>query len=73
MTMPGEQLDSTIVYERDVHHQYFGLKTFECLYLLRINDKVSERLQHMPIPMCVSFGTHGNNMKPTVQTCNFMS
>ena len=67
----AELLDSAIVYERDFHYQYFGFKTLERSYLLRINGKVAERPQHML--MRVAVGIHGNDIERAIQTYNLMS
>jgi ribonucleoside-diphosphate reductase alpha chain len=42
-----EQLNSTIVYDRDYQYDYFGFKTMERSYLLRLKGKIVERPQHM--------------------------
>ncbi|KAI7539189.1 Ribonucleoside-diphosphate reductase large, partial [Hortaea werneckii] len=43
----ADELNSAIVYDRDFNYQYFGFKTLERSYLLRIDGKVAERPQHM--------------------------
>lgn len=40
-----ERLDSAIVYDRDFKYNYFGFKTLERSYLLKINNKVSIAIQ----------------------------
>ena len=67
----ADALDSAIVYERDFHYQYFGFKTLERSYLLRLNGKVAERPQHML--MRVAVGIHGNDIERAIQTYNYMS
>ena len=57
----AEKLDSTIIYNRDFNYDYFGFKTLERSYLLKINGKISERPQHML--MRVSVGIHLNDIK----------
>lgn len=37
-----ERLDSAIVYDRDFKYNYFGFKTLERSYLLKIDNKVSK-------------------------------
>jgi ribonucleoside-diphosphate reductase alpha chain len=49
-------LDSHIIYNRDFNYDYFGFKTLERSYLLKINGKIVERPQHML--MRVSVGIH---------------
>lgn len=43
----AERLNSAIVYDRDFNYQYFGYKTLERSYLLKINGKVVERPQQV--------------------------
>lgn len=64
-------LDSSIIYDRDFHYQYFGFKTLERSYLLRINGRVAERPQHML--MRVAVGIHGDDIERAIQTYNLMS
>ncbi|PNH02431.1 Ribonucleoside-diphosphate reductase large subunit [Tetrabaena socialis] len=52
----AERLDSEIRYDRDFDYDYFGFKTLERSYLLRIDGRVIERPQHML--MRVSIGIH---------------
>jgi ribonucleotide reductase alpha subunit len=52
----AQLLDSTIIYDRDFGYDYFGFKTLERSYLLRLNGKVAERPQHML--MRVAVGIH---------------
>ncbi|KIM25727.1 hypothetical protein M408DRAFT_206835 [Serendipita vermifera MAFF 305830] len=67
----AELLDSSIIYDRDFHYNYFGFKTLERSYLLRINGRVAERPQHML--MRVAVGIHGSDLKRVVETYNLMS
>ncbi|TDL23158.1 hypothetical protein BD410DRAFT_827870 [Rickenella mellea] len=64
-------LDSAIIYDRDFHYQFFGFKTLERSYLLRINGKVAERPQHML--MRVAVGIHGRDIDRVIETYNLMS
>ncbi|MDW8295621.1 MAG: ribonucleoside-diphosphate reductase subunit alpha [Raineya sp.] len=64
-------LDSTIIYDRDYHFDYFGFKTLEKSYLLRINGKVAERPQHMF--MRVAVGIHKDDIEAAIETYNLMS
>ena len=66
-----EVLDSAIIYERDFHYNFFGFKTLERSYLLRINGKVAERPQHML--MRVAVGIHGADIDAAIETYNYMS
>lgn len=67
----AEELNSAIVYDRDFNYQFFGFKTLERSYLLRINGKVAERPQHML--MRVAVGIHGDDIEKAIETYNFMS
>jgi len=64
-------LDSTIIYDRDFNFDYFGFKTLERSYLLKINGKVAERPQHLF--MRVSVGIHKGDLEQVVRTYNMMS
>ncbi|KAF9013177.1 ribonucleotide reductase alpha subunit [Cyathus striatus] len=67
----AEALDSAIVYSRDFNYNYFGFKTLERSYLLRINGRVAERPQHMI--MRVAVGIHGTDIDRVIETYNLMS
>ncbi|MCS7017886.1 MAG: ribonucleoside-diphosphate reductase subunit alpha [Cytophagales bacterium] len=64
-------LDSVIIYDRDFNYDYFGFKTLERSYLLRIDGKVVERPQHML--MRVAIGIHMNDIEAAIETYNLMS
>ncbi|ORX38500.1 putative ribonucleoside-diphosphate reductase large chain [Kockovaella imperatae] len=66
-----ERLDSVIIYDRDFAYNYFGFKTLERSYLLRINGKIVERPQHMI--MRVAVGIHGADVDRAIETYNLMS
>ncbi|WP_271783503.1 ribonucleoside-diphosphate reductase subunit alpha [Aquimarina algiphila] len=66
-----EKLDSTIIYNRDFGYDYFGFKTLERSYLLKINGKIAERPQHML--MRVSIGIHPNDLDAAIETYELMS
>src|SRR5450432_3407364 len=57
----AELLDSTIIYDRDFGFDYFGFKTLEKSYLLKINGRVVERPQHMY--MRVAIGIHKEDIE----------
>ena len=67
----AEKLDSTIIYNRDFNYDYFGFKTLESSYLLRLNGIVVERPQHML--MRVSVGIHYDDLDSAIETYNLMS
>jgi ribonucleoside-diphosphate reductase alpha chain len=66
-----ELIDSTIIYDRDYSFDYFGFKTLERSYLLRINGQVMERPQHML--MRVAIGIHKENIEAAFETYHLMS
>ncbi|GMM39054.1 ribonucleotide-diphosphate reductase subunit [Saccharomycopsis crataegensis] len=65
------ELNSAIVYDRDFNYNYFGFKTLERSYLLRIDGKVAERPQHLI--MRVAIGIHGDDIPKVLETYNLMS
>ena len=67
----ADELNSSVVYDRDFNYQYFGFKTLERSYLLRIDGKVAERPQHMI--MRVAIGIHGEDIEGAIETYNLMS
>ena len=67
----AEFLNSHIIYNRDFNYDYFGFKTLERSYLLKINGKIVERPQHML--MRVSVGIHLNDLKSVIETYDLMS
>jgi ribonucleoside-diphosphate reductase alpha chain len=64
-------LDKTVVYERDYDYDYFGFKTLERSYLLKINGKIVERPQHML--MRVAVGIHKEDIESAIQTYHLLS
>ncbi len=67
----AEELDSTIIYNRDFGYDYFGFKTLERSYLLKLNGKIVERPQHML--MRVSVGIHLDDLVAVKETYELMS
>lgn len=67
----AEQLDSTIIYDRDFSYDYFGFKTLEKSYLLKMQGKVAERPQQML--MRVAIGIHKNDVDAAIETYHLMS
>jgi ribonucleoside-diphosphate reductase alpha chain len=67
----AEKLDSTIIYNRDFNYDYFGFKTLERSYLLKLNGHIVERPQHML--MRVSIGIHKEDIEEAVATYELMS
>lgn len=66
-----ERLDSAVKDERDYDYDFFGYKTLERSYLLRVDGKVAERPQHML--MRVSLGIHGSDVEAAIATYEMMS
>ncbi len=67
----ADLLDSSIIYDRDFGYDYFGFKTLERSYLIRLDGKVVERPQHML--MRVAVGIHGDNLERVLETYNLLS
>lgn len=67
----GESLDSMIIHERDYLIDYFGFKTLERSYLMRINNKAIERIQHLWLR--VALGIHGEDIEKVRTTYEHMS
>ncbi|XP_055844449.1 ribonucleoside-diphosphate reductase large subunit [Episyrphus balteatus] len=65
------RLNSAIIYDRDFGYNYFGFKTLERSYLLKINGKIAERPQHML--MRVAVGIHGEDIDAAIETYNLLS
>lgn len=64
-------IESTIEYERDYNIDYFGFKTLEKSYLLKVDNQVLERPQDLF--MRVSIGIHGSDMNAVIETYDCMS
>jgi len=67
----ANKLDSAIIYDRDYSFDYFGFKTLERSYLLRMDGKVVERPQHLLMRAAV--GIHGEDIDAAIETYNLMS
>lgn len=67
----SDRLNSAIVYDRDFGYNYFGFKTLERSYLLKMNGKIAERPQHML--MRVAVGIHGEDIDSAIETYNLLS
>lgn len=64
-------LDSSIIYDRDFNYDFFGFKTLERSYLLKLDGKIVERPQQML--MRVAIGIHGHDIEAAVETYNLLS
>jgi ribonucleoside-diphosphate reductase alpha chain len=67
----AKDIDSQIIYDRDSEYDYFGFKTLEKSYLLKIDGKPAERPQHML--MRVAIGIHKNDLVSAYKTYDLMS
>lgn len=67
----SEYLDSQLIYDRDFSYDYFGFKTLERSYLLRMHGKIVERPQQML--MRVSIGIHKDDLEGALETYELMS
>ena len=66
-----ELLDSTLIYDRDFGFDYFGFKTLEKSYLMKVDGKIAERPQHMY--MRVALGIHKEDVESAIKTYHLMS
>uniref|UniRef100_A0A8C5B458 Ribonucleoside-diphosphate reductase n=1 Tax=Gadus morhua TaxID=8049 RepID=A0A8C5B458_GADMO len=66
-----DRLNSAIISDRDFSYNFFGFKTLERSYLLKINGKVAERPQHML--MRVAVGVHKRDIDSAIETYNLLS
>lgn len=66
-----DALNSAIIYNRDFDYNFFGFKTLEKSYLLKIDNKVVERPQHMLMRVAVAI--HGEDIEKVIETYNYMS
>ncbi len=64
-------LDSSIIYDRDFGYDYFGFKTLEKSYLMKVDGKIVERPQHML--MRVAIGIHKHDIEQAIKTYDMMS
>lgn len=67
----AEQLDAAIIYDRDFGYDYFGFKTLERSYLLKMHGKTVERPQHLL--MRIAVGIHKRDIASAIETYNLMS
>lgn len=66
-----DQLDAAVIHDRDFEFDYFGFKTLQKSYLLKLHGKIAERPQHML--MRVSVGVHGNDIPRVLETYDMLS
>jgi ribonucleoside-diphosphate reductase alpha subunit len=64
-------IDEAILYDRDFSYDYFGFKTLERSYLMKIDGKTVERPQHML--MRVAVGIHGEDIAGAIETYDLLS
>lgn len=65
------ELDAAIIYDRDFGYDYFGFKTLEKSYLMKIDGNTIERPQHLI--MRVAVGIHGEDIPAAIETYHLMS
>ncbi len=65
------ELDEAINYDRAIGYDYFGFKTLEQSYLLKLDGAIAERPQHML--MRVAVGIHGADIAAAIHTYNLLS
>lgn len=66
-----DRINKEMAYSRDFEYDYFGFKTLERSYLLKVNGEIVERPQHML--MRVALGIHGHDIEAAVETYHLMS
>ncbi|HRK29318.1 MAG TPA: ribonucleoside-diphosphate reductase subunit alpha [Chitinophagales bacterium] len=66
-----EKLDAAIDYTRDFDFDYFGFRTLERSYLLKMHGKVAERPQQLF--MRVALGIHHEDIDAAIETYHLMS
>jgi ribonucleoside-diphosphate reductase alpha chain len=64
-------LNSNIISDRDFNYDYFGFKTLERAYLMKLDGEIAERPQHML--MRVAIGIHKEDLESAISTYNYMS
>ncbi len=67
----ASRFDSAIIYDRDYSFDFFGFKTLERSYLMRMDGEVVERPQHLL--MRAAIGIHGEDVESAIKTYNLMS
>lgn len=67
----SDVLDSHIIYDRDFSFDYFGFKTLEKSYLLKLNGRIAERPQHLF--MRVAVGIHKDDIESAIRTYDLLS
>ncbi|TNE99356.1 MAG: ribonucleoside-diphosphate reductase subunit alpha [Deltaproteobacteria bacterium] len=67
----AERLDKALVDKRDFGYDYFGFKTLERSYLLKMEGKIVERPGQMLLR--VSVGMHMNDIDSALETYDLMS
>ena len=67
----SDELDSAIVHSRDHNFDYFGFKTLEKSYLLKLDGRVAERPQYMY--MRTALQVWGENLEKVIETYNTLS
>lgn len=67
----GDKIESAIIFDRDYNFDFFGFKTLEKSYLLKMDGNVVERPQHLL--MRAAIGIHGEDIDSAIETYNLMS
>ena len=67
----ADRLDRAIDYKRDFLYSYFAIKTLEHSYLLKVDDRIVERPQHMLMRVAVAI--HGEDIDAAIETYDLMS
>jgi ribonucleotide reductase alpha subunit len=68
----ADEINKRLDYTRDYNYDFFGFKTLEKAYLLRVENKnIAERPQHLL--MRVSIGIHLDDLESAFETYDLMS
>mmetsp|Transcript_5554 Transcript_5554/g.8064 ORF Transcript_5554/g.8064 Transcript_5554/m.8064 type:complete len:813 (+) Transcript_5554:187-2625(+) len=66
-----DTLDAALIHDRDFEFDYFGFKTLEKSYLLKVHGEIVERPQHML--MRVAVGIHMDDIPRVLETYDLLS
>jgi len=66
-----DKINAVLNYDKDYLFDYFGFKTLEKAYLMKVNGKIVERIQHLY--MRVSLGIHKDDLRSVIQSYELMS
>jgi len=68
-----KEIEDVIDYSRDFYYDYFGFKTLQRSYLMKVHGEYIERIQHMWMRVSIGIHKDDNNLKTAIETYNMMS